>query len=370
MSVTPDGVRKLAKAGHKITVQDGAGLASGFTDTDYAQAGAKIRNSVGEVLDAAETIIGINAVRRNVADHHTIVGLLDPLWDPIATAALASSEATLLSLELIPRITRAQSMDVLSSMATVAGYEAVLLGATKVPKLFPLLMTAAGTVPAARILVLGAGVAGLQAIATAKRLGGVVHAYDVRPAAAEQIESVGGKSIQMDTAAAAIEDDGGYAQKQAEETNRDQREWLTPFVAEADLVITTAAIPGAKSPVLITETMVQGMSAGSVVVDLAAQRGGNCSLTVADEEVSAHDVLVLGPTDLESRSPQTASEMFSNNVCSLLAHLTGESGELVLDLADEITQGTLVATGGEITNPRVFDALQEAIGAAETESDS
>ncbi len=251
VALTPSGVEKLLKLGHDVTAAAGCGESAGFGDDAYAAAGATVVES--EVaLSQPGVVVGIDVVRSGVGSDHTVVGLVDPLWRPAEAEQLAATGASVLSLELIPRITRAQTMDVLSSMATVAGYEAVLLAATRLSKMFPLLMTAAGTVPAARVVVLGAGVAGLQAIATAKRLGAVVGAYDVRPAAAEQIESVGGKSIKLDLDTAQSEDSGGYAKAQGEDVNLRQQQMLTPYVAEADILITTAAIPGAKSPELVT----------------------------------------------------------------------------------------------------------------------
>jgi NAD(P) transhydrogenase subunit alpha len=361
VALTPDGVVKLVKLGHDVTVEAGSGRLAGFGDDAYSAAGATVTDRQ-LALTRPGVVVGIDAVCESVGAEHTVIGLIDPLWRAAEAEELAATGATVLSLQLIPRITRAQSMDVLSSMATVAGYEAVLLAAARLPKMFPLLMTAAGTVPAARTLVLGAGVAGLQAIATAKRLGSVVEAYDVRPVAAEQIESVGGKSITLDLDAAQTEDSGGYARAQGEDVNVRQQQMLTPYVANADVLITTAAIPGVRSPELVTTLMVEQMRPGSVIVDLAAERGGNCSLTQADEEVEHRGVTILGPTDLESRSATSASQMFSNNVVTLLKHLTDEAGDLVVDTEDEITAGTLVARAGRVVHPRVVDAIAKLAG--------
>lgn len=363
VALTPDGVEKLVNLGHDVTAETGCGVAAGFGDELYTAAGATVAERA-QLLNQPGVVVGIDAVRTEVGSDHTVIGLVDPLWRPAEAKLLAATGASVLSLELIPRITRAQSMDVLSSMATVAGYEAVLLAATRLPKMFPLLMTAAGTVPAVRVLVLGAGVAGLQAIATAKRLGSVVEAYDVRPAAAEQIESVGGKSVKLDLDTAQSEDSGGYARAQGDDVNLRQQQMLTPYVAQSDVLITTAAIPGVRSPELVTTPMVEKMRPGSVIVDLAAERGGNCSLTQADREVEHRGVTILGPTDLESRSATSASQMFSNNVVTLLKHLTAESGDLLLDLDDEITAGTLVAHQGSIVHPGVADALTNHAGEA------
>lgn len=361
VALTPTGVQKLVDVGHDVWVEGGCGLGAGFSDADYEAAGASITDRAS-LLEPDGVVVGIDVVRTGVGSQNTLIGLVDPLWMAADAERLAQTGATVLSLELMPRITRAQSMDVLSSMATVTGYEAVLLAASTLPKMFPLMMTAAGTVPAARTLVLGAGVAGLQAIATARRLGSVVSAYDVRPAAAEQIESIGAKSITLDLDTARSEDSGGYAKAQTTDQNQRQQDQLAPHIADADIVITTAAIPGAKSPELVTTSMVEGMKAGSVIVDLAAERGGNCSLTVADSVVDHGGVTILGPTNLASASAGSASQMFSNNVVTFLKHLTADDGALSIDPGDEITAGTLVATGGAIAHPQVIDALAKLSG--------
>ncbi len=361
VAITPAGAEKLIAAGHSVAVETDCGVRAGYSDRQYESVGATIQ-SRSALLEEPGVVVGIEVVRNGVDSAHTVIGLVDPLWKANQAQLLAETGATVLSLELMPRITRAQSMDVLSSMATVAGYEAVLLAAATLPKMFPLMMTAAGTVPAARTLVLGAGVAGLQAIATAKRLGSVVSAYDVRPAAAEQIESVGAKSIQLDLDTTQSEDAGGYAKAQSTDQNQRQQDQLAPHVAEADIVITTAAIPGAKSPLLLTTSMVEGMKAGSVIVDLAAERGGNCELTVADQSVEHRGVMILGPTALASGSSGSASQMFSNNVVTFLGHLTAEDSTLAIDREDEITAGTLVAVDGAVVHPRVVDAIAKLRG--------
>jgi NAD(P) transhydrogenase subunit alpha len=347
--LTPDSVGKLVADGHDVVVVSGAGDRAGFADHRYVEAGAAIverdvaRARPGVLLtmsapDPGPTPFGPEQV---------LIGLLDPRWRSEPIARLAAGGATVVALELMPRITRAQSMDVLSSMATVVGTEAVLLAAIRLPKLFPLMMTAAGTIPPAKVLVLGAGVAGLQAIATARRLGAVVEAYDVRPAAAEQIRSLGAKAIELDVETADSEDEGGYARAQGDEVAARQQAALTAHVAGADVVITTAAIPGAASPRLITTPMVEAMAPGSVIVDLAAERGGNCELTEADRDVTHSGVLILGPTDLVSSSAQSASQMFSTNLLTLIRHLDDE-GRLVLDMDDEITSAIVVAKGGAL----------------------
>lgn len=364
VALTPTGVAALVGDGHEVVVEQGAGREAGFADEDYHRAGATVVPTEG-VIGTEGVVAAIEGpgpealagpIWSGLGASHAVVALHDPLGRPDAAAALAGTGATVVSLELIPRTTRAQSMDVLSSMATVAGYEAVVLAASRMPRMVPMMMTAAGTVPPARFLVLGAGVAGLQALATARRLGGVVSGYDVRPAAQEQIRSLGATAIELDLDTAAAEGAGGYAAEQSEEQNRRQLEQLAPHVAEADVVITTAAVPGAISPELITTAAVEGMAAGSVIVDLAAARGGNCRLTRPDEDIVHRGVLILGPTDLAARAPATASQMFSNNLVSLLRHLAPD-GELHLDLDDEIVDATVVASDGRVRQPAVLARL-------------
>ncbi len=365
VAISPFAASKLVAAGHQVSVEVGAGIKAGFTDDQYREIGATV-DQRAPVIGSSGVIVQTSAPQpdeltepgwEQLGNDHTFVGMLNPLWNFARAEALLQTKAAVVSLELIPRITRAQSMDVLSSMATVAGYEAVLLGATKANRLFPMMMTAGGTIPPAKIVVLGAGVAGLQAIATAKRLGAVVEAYDIRPAAMEQITSVGAKPIQLDLTAAAAEDAGGYATAQADDFTARQHEALLPYIADADIVISTAAIPGATSPELITSAMVDAMRTGSVIVDLAAEQGGNCRLTVPDDEVVRNGVILLGPTDLASRAPETASNLFANNVVNLLQHLSPD-GELVWDLDDEITAGTLLGWDGEVLHPRLRTLLE------------
>lgn len=364
VAITPEGVTKLAKLDHEVIVAAGAGIESGITDQNYAAAGA--RTGTPEEVAKCDVVCLVRgpgtypdgpAAADMFSPSSLAIAMFDPLWMPDNAQALAATGANIMSLELVPRISRAQSMDVLSSMATVAGYEAVLLGASRLPKMFPLMMTAAGTIAAARVFVLGAGVAGLQAIATARRLGAIVEGYDVRAAAAEQIRSLGAKAVELDLETGDSEDSGGYAKAQSEDANARQQRLLTPHIAESDVVITTAAIPGRQSPELITADMVAQMAEGSVIIDLAAERGGNCTVTVADTEVIHEGVTVIGPTDLASRSPRHASQMLSNNIVTLLAHLTSEDGELIVDRDDEITDAMLVASGGKIALARVQEAL-------------
>jgi len=285
-----------------------------------------------------------------------VVAFLEPLSAAESVKKLAERRLKAFAMELMPRITRAQSMDALSSLATVAGYKAVLLAADHLPRMFPMMMTAAGTVSPARVFVIGAGVAGLQAIATARRLGAVVSAYDVRPAVKEQVESLGGKFVELELETVESEDKGGYAKAMDEEFYRKQREMMTRVVAENHVVITTAAVPGKKAPVLITEEMVKGMTPGSVIVDLAAERGGNCELTRAGETALSHGVTIIGPINLPATVPYHSSQMYSKNISTFLLHLVKE-GELVIDLSDEITRETLLTLDGEVLNPRVREIL-------------
>jgi NAD(P) transhydrogenase subunit alpha len=364
VAMTPASAAKLAGDGHEVVVETGAGLRAGFDDGAYVAAGATVANRI-DTVGTGGVVVKIHSPRHREAgdglepslgSQHALVALLDPLWHPDLAAELASTGCAVFALDLVPRITRAQTMDVLSSMATVAGYQAALLAASRLPKMLPLMMTAAGTIPAARILVLGAGVAGLQAIATSRRLGAVVEGYDIRPAATEQIRSLGAKAIELQLDAAPTETSGGYAREQTAAENQRQHELLAPHAAEADAVITTAAVPGATSPELITPAMVEAMAPGSVIVDLAAERGGNCRLTKPDEEVTVGGVTILGPTDLASRSPATSSQLFAGNIVSFLRHLA-PGGELVIDREDEITAGTLIGIGGELVHPDVVTRL-------------
>ncbi|MBM4130390.1 Re/Si-specific NAD(P)(+) transhydrogenase subunit alpha [bacterium] len=363
VALVPASAAALRKHGFELVVEAGAGLAAGFTDEDYAAHGARLA-ARGEVFAAADIVLQVNGPGQEGADAdlarcragQVLVGLQDPLGHPRGTAALAARGVTAFSLELVPRITRAQSMDVLSSMATVAGYQAVLEAAAHLPRLFPMLMTAAGTLTPARVFVVGVGVAGLQAIATAKRLGAVVEAYDVRPAVKDQVLSVGAKFVEFDLETAGAEDRGGYAKEQSAEFIRRQQEQMLEVVARNDVVITTAAIPGRRSPVLVTAPMVAAMAPGSVIVDLAAERGGNCELTRAGEIVTAHGVTILGPVDLPSRKPYHASQMYARNVETFLKSLAPK-GEFRVDTADEVVAGTLLAQGGEVVHPRVRELL-------------
>ena len=365
VALVPANVAALIKAGVEVVVQAGAGEAAGFLDKQYSDKGANVVADRAAVL-AADIVLQVRSLGANKDAGRTdlphffagqiVIGMCDPLGEPQAAADVARTGATLFSLELIPRITRAQSMDVLSSQATIAGYRASLLAAVELPKMFPMMMTAAGTLTAARVFVIGVGVAGLQAIATSKKLGGVVSAYDVRPACREQVESLGGKFVELKLETGTSEDKGGYAKAMDEEFYRRQRELMASVVATSDVVITTAAIPGKKSPLLVTAAAVAGMQPGSVIVDLAAERGGNCELSQADQRTVEHGVTILAPTNISSEVPHHASQMFSNNVTKFLLNFV-KQGQVELNLQDEILRETLVTRDGEVVQPRVRELL-------------
>ena len=365
VAMVPAVLPSLTKAGIEVIVEPGAGLEAGYPDEAYVEKGAKIAANRDEVFTADVVFLvrtagaGAEAAETDLPRMKkggVVIGMADPLGCPEAAKKVAETGATLFALELVPRITRAQSMDVLSSMATIAGYRAVLLAATTLPKMFPMMMTAAGTISPARVFVVGAGVAGLQAIASSKRLGAIVSAYDVRPVVKEQVESLGGKflEIQMDTAEA--EDKGGYAKQLDDEAIRKQQELMLQAVAESDVVITTAAVPGRKAPILLTTEMVHKMKPGSVVVDLAAERGGNCELTKPGETVIDGGVTILGPANLPAEIPYHASQMYAKNIATFLLNMV-KDGQLNLDMEDEITRDTLVTQYGKIANPRVAEIL-------------
>ncbi len=359
VALAPDGVKALVKAGLEIRIEPGAGLAAGFDDAAFTAAGARIEAGA---LAAAELVLKVSAPSDSeiarIQSGAALISLLRPLDDPARAVALAQRGITAFALELLPRITRAQAMDVLSSQATISGYRAVLLAALRLPKLFPMLVTAAGTITAARVFVIGAGVAGLQAIATAKRLGGVVEAYDTRAAAAEQIESLGARFVKLELDAGDAQDAGGYAKAQGEAFYAKQRALMAATAAKSDVVITTALVPGQRAPILLDEAGVRGMKRGAVIVDLAAPNGGNCACTQPGVEVDVNGVLVLGPLNLPSEIPADASRLFSKNVVTLVAHLV-KDGKLALDLEDEITRGTLLTYQGQIVNA----AVKERAGA-------
>jgi NAD(P) transhydrogenase subunit alpha len=367
VAMVPDNVRSMIKKGAQFLLESGAGIKAGYRDADYEAAGAELTNDRKVIFERSDIILQVQSFGANQENgardtellraEQLVIGMMDPLANPSAISSLATSGASLLALELVPRISRAQSMDVLSSMATLAGYKSVLLAATAAPRMFPMLMTAAGTLTPARVLVMGAGVAGLQACATAKRLGGVVEAYDVRPAAQEQIISVGAKPINLDLDTVESEGSGGYAKDQSEEFLARQRKLMTAVLSEQDIVITTAAVPGSKSPILVTEEMVKAMRAGSVIVDLAAERGGNCELTESGKTIEVHDVTIIGPENIPSSLSFHASQMYGKNLETLLNLILDDDGKLAMDLSDEIISDTLVAYAGEIPHPTIRSLL-------------
>jgi NAD(P) transhydrogenase subunit alpha len=362
VSVVPAGVLALAKAGLQVAVEKDAGSAAGFLDAAYQAQGAELL-SRREVFNSSDILLTVRAtpVDGEVRSGQAVIGFADPLGSPEAIRDVAATGVTMLSMELMPRIARAQSMDALSSMATIAGYKGVLLAADALPRIFPMLMTAAGTISPARVFIVGAGVAGLQAIASARRMGARVEAYDVRPAVKEQVQSLGAKFVELPLESTDSEDTGGYAKAQDESFYRRQREMMLKVVAASDVVITTALIPGKRAPILVTTEMVEAMQPGSVVVDLAAERGGNCELTTPDERVIHRGVTILGPTNPAALVPYHSSQMYSKNITTFLLHLLGKEGAkqpaLPIDLEDEITRETLLTRDGSVVHSRVREML-------------
>ena len=367
VALVPALLGALSKVGIDVVVQRGAGAAAGFPDAEYESRGARLVGDSNELLAAADVVVCLGPPGGNgggldaagMRDGQILIGLLDPFGSLAVVQQLASRGVTSFALELVPRISRAQSMDALSSMATVAGYKAVLLAAATLGKMYPMMITAAGTLAPTKVLVVGAGVAGLQAIATACRLGAVVVAYDIRPAVKEQVESLGAKFLEVGLDTGDAEDAGGYAVQMDEEFYRKQRELMAGAVAANDVVITTAAVPGKAAPVLVTEAMVREMAAGSVIVDLAAETGGNCELTQAGRTIEAHGVTIMGPVDLPATVPTHASQMYAKNVSEFILNLV-QDGEPNVDRDDEIIKASMVTRGGEVVNERV----REALGAA------
>jgi proton-translocating NAD(P)+ transhydrogenase subunit alpha len=361
VALMPDAVKSLTGKGFQVAVESGAGALSGARDEDYQAAGASVAASRAELVSTADVLPVVNALptedQERLKNGAVMAGFLRPLDDPAALAGAIRRGSTLFSMELVPRITRAQSMDALSSMATVAGYKAVLVCADHLPKLFPLLMTAAGTIPPAKVLVLGAGVAGLQAIATARRLGAVVEAYDVRAAAGEQVKSLGAKFIEVDLGGLQTEDKGGYARELSPEALELGRQAIAKAARAADVVITTAQVPGRHAPLMLTRAAVEEMRPGSIVFDLAAVSGGNCELTRAGQTVVHRGVSIFGPANIVAEMPVHASMLYSRNLSNFL-QLILNNGELKIDRADEILAGSCVAFGGEIVNDRVSAALK------------
>ena len=366
VALIPASVGALRKSGLDVAVERSAGEAAGFTDAAFEQAGAAVV-SRADVFSQSDIVLQVRALPAELSalrPGQVVIGFADPLGSPDDIRVLAGRGVTAFSMELMPRITRAQSMDALSSMATIAGYKGVVLAADHLPRMFPMMMTAAGTLSAARVFVVGAGVAGLQAIATARRLGAKVEAYDVRPAVKEQVQSLGARFVEMELETQNAEDKGGYAKAQDESFYKKQREMMLRVVAATDVVITTALIPGKKAPTLVTEEMVEAMAPGSIVVDLAAERGGNCALTRPDEIVVHKGVSIIGPSNPPALVPYHASQMYSKNITTFLSHLLGKDGakkaSLELDPADEITRETLLTKDGDVVHPRV----RELLGAA------
>jgi len=362
VALVPSSIPTLAKGGLEVVVEAGAGAQAGYPDAEYVAKGGKIIPERRDVFAAADIVVQVLSYGSNdkngqadVPLFHSgqaLIGFLRPLGAVEPLQEIAAKGVTAFAVELIPRTTRAQSMDALSSMGTICGYKAVLIAADTLPRIFPMLTTAAGTITPGRVLVIGAGVAGLQAIATARRLGAVTSAYDLRPAAKEQVQSLGGRFVELPIEAKDAEDARGYAKAQGEDFYRRQRELLGKVVAENDVVITAAVIPGKKSPLLVTADMVKGMAPGSVIVDLAAERGGNCELTRPGEEIVVHGVTIIGRFNLASSVPYHASQMYSRNVSAFLMHLI-KDGKLRLDTNDEIIRETLLTHGGEVVSKRV-----------------
>lgn len=352
VALIPDSVGRLVKAGHELLIQQGAGFSAGFTDDAYRAAGATLAADPAATTSGAAIVCKVQKPAadevRLLAPGAVLVSLLPITTSADLLPALASAGVTAFALERVPRITRAQAMDVLSSQATVAGYKAVLLGAEALPRLLPMLTTAAGTLTPAKVFILGAGVAGLQAIATARRLGAVVSAFDVRPAAREQVMSLGASFVAAVEVTAAAEDTGGYAKAQSEDEQRRTADAIHAHAKDMDLVISTAAVPGRRAPILLTEAMVRDMKPGSVIVDLAAETGGNCALTQPGQTCEVGGVTIMGPLNLPSTVPLHASQMFSRNVLTFLQHLITKEGQIAIDLNDEITGAMAVTHGGQV----------------------
>ena len=362
VAIVPAAVTGLIKAGLEVLVEADAGLEAGYTNSEYETKGAKIALSRDDVFARADIIAQVLCYGANdltgsadlplLRRGQFLIGFMRPMGALETVQAVASTGVTSFAVELMPRTTRAQSMDALSSMATASGYKAVLIAADTLPRIFPMLTTAAGTITPARVLIIGVGVAGLQAIATARRLGAVVSAYDVRPAVKEQVQSLGGRFVELPLEVKDAQDAGGYAKAQDESFYQRQRELLSKVIAESDVVITTAVVPGKKAPVLVTKEMVAGMATGSVIVDLAAERGGNCELTKSGEKISVNGVTIIGWINLASTVPYHASQMYSKNVSNFLLNMV-KDGKVNVNMKDDIISSTLVTEGGEIVNPRI-----------------
>ncbi|ANM32441.1 NAD(P) transhydrogenase subunit alpha [Acidobacteria bacterium Mor1] len=374
VAMTPAAAAPLIKKNHQVLLESGAGTASGYLDEAYKEKGVELC-SRADVFAKSDVVLQVRGLGANpeagkpdldsMRKDQILIGTFEPLTAFDEAKAVAGKGARQFALELVPRITRAQSMDVLSSMATIAGYKAVLMAAERLPRMFPMLMTAAGTITPAKAFVLGVGVAGLQAISTAKRLGAVVSANDIRPAVKEQVQSVGAKFVEVEMDAGA-EDKGGYAKEMTEDFLRKQRELISNVIAESDVVITTAAIPGKKAPILVPEDAVKRMQPGSIIVDLAAERGGNCELTKSGEAVDVNGVTILGPENIPSSIPYHASQMFAKNVVTFLNNMLDKEGNLNLDMEDEIIRDTLICENGDVVHSRIREAMGLAPAAAQS----
>ncbi|MEN6624289.1 MAG: Re/Si-specific NAD(P)(+) transhydrogenase subunit alpha [Smithella sp.] len=371
VALIPAVLPKLLSAGFKVTVEEGAGSPAGFSDSDYVARGAAVVSGRRTVYDASEFIILVHALadegKLNNQDLNllrqgqTLISLLNPLDSPEVAETLAGRGVDAFSLELIPRIARAQSMDVLTSMSAIAGYKAILLAAAQLPRIFPLLMTAAGTLLPARVFVIGAGVAGLQAIATAKRLGAIVQAWDVRPAAKEQVESLGAKFVEFPIEIPDTETSGGYARAMDEIFYKRQRELMAKVLNESNVIVTSASVFGKRAPILITEDMVKCMSTGTIIVDLASEQGGNCELTESNKKVTKYDVTIIAPSNLATTVPYHSSQMFANNITNFLLNLTDQGKALPgkFNYDDEIIRETMITRSGHVVHPLVQKLLQQ-----------
>src|SRR5688500_319063 len=368
VALVPETVSQLTRAGHRVVVERGAGMRAGFTDEAYRTAGCDLADSAGEIYSTAQMILKVQRPGRDEAgeaeldqmtEGSVLIGLLQPSGDPALFQQLAERRITALTMELVPRTTRAQMMDALSSQSTVAGYKAVLLAANALQKFFPMLMTAAGTVRPARVLVIGAGVAGLQAIATARRIGAVVEAFDTRPVVKEQVQSLGATFVELELGSNDTQDSGGYARELAEEHIRKEKELIHEHAKNADVVITTALIPGRRAPVLVMAETVEAMKPGSVIVDLAGEQGGNCELTEPGATVERHGVKIISPLNIASDLAFHASQMYAKNITALVTLLATE-GTLKLDMSDDIIAAVCVTAGGEIRNEAILRKLSES----------
>ncbi|MDH5297557.1 MAG: Re/Si-specific NAD(P)(+) transhydrogenase subunit alpha [Desulfobulbaceae bacterium] len=364
VALVPDSVKRLVKKGFVVAVQSGAGDAAGFVDQEYEKAGAIMVSSASSLCGDADAVIKVQPPTAEEVEccrsGAVLISILQPYLRHDTVRQLAARRLSAFALDTIPRITLAQSMDVLSSMSTIAGYKSVLMAANSLNKFFPMLMTAAGTVRPAKVLVIGAGVAGLMACATAKRMGAVVEAFDVRPVVKEQVQSVGAKFVEVPVEESG-EGQGGYAREMSDEYKRKQGELIAAHIAKADVVIPTALIPGRRAPILITEEMVRSMAPGSVVVDVAAELGGNCALTEPGQTVVRHGVVIVGPNNLPSTVPYHASQMFSKNIEKFLFHVADNNG-FKMNMEDEITRGALITRDGEVVHEMTLKILNEAGG--------